>query len=62
MVKIAISQKEHGKRIESIKDELAKRRLDALYLTNGTSFPYLTGYSYIQTERPAAQQLHAKLV
>jgi len=54
MAKISISQKEYVKRIENVKDELAKRRLDALYLTNGTSFLYLTGYSYIQTERPAA--------
>jgi len=54
MAKISISQKEYVKRIENVKDELAKRRLDALYLTNGTSFLYLTGYAYIQTERPAA--------
>lgn len=31
-----------------------KRKLDALYLTNGTNFFYLTGFSYISTERPAA--------
>jgi len=54
MAKISISEKEYVKRIENVKDELAKRKLDALYLTNGISFLYLTGYSYIQTERPAA--------
>ncbi len=54
MVKISISEKEYEKRIEKVKGELTKRELDALYLTSGTSFLYLTGYSYIQTERPAA--------
>ncbi|MFQ5759024.1 MAG: M24 family metallopeptidase [Candidatus Bathyarchaeia archaeon] len=54
MAEISISEKEYVKRIENVKDELAKRMLDALYLTSGTSFLYLTGYSYIQTERPAA--------
>jgi Xaa-Pro dipeptidase len=54
MTKISISKQEYVKRIENVKGELAKRKLDALYLTNGTSFLYLTGYSYIQTERPAA--------
>jgi len=54
MAKISISEKEYVKRIKNVKDELVKRKLDALYLTNGTSFLYLTGYSYIQTERPAA--------
>jgi Xaa-Pro aminopeptidase len=33
---------------------LAKRKLDALYLTNGASMFYSTGYSFISTERPAA--------
>ncbi len=54
MAKIAISKKEYERRIENVKDELTKRKLDALYLTSGTSFLYLTGYSYIATERPAA--------
>ncbi len=54
MAKIAISKKEYEKRLRNVRDELAKRKLDALYLTNGTSFLYLTGYSYIPTERPAA--------
>jgi len=52
--KIYISQKEYERRIELVRKELIKRKLDALYLTSGTSFFYLTGYSYIPTERPAA--------
>ena len=31
-----------------------RRKIDALYLTNGTNMFYLTGYSFISTERPAA--------
>jgi len=54
MVKIAISEEEYKRRINNVLEELARRKLDALYLTSGTSFLYLTGYSYIQTERPAA--------
>jgi len=54
MVRLSISEKEHKKRIERVKKVLVKRKLDALYLTSGVSFFYLTGYSYIATERPAA--------
>jgi Xaa-Pro aminopeptidase len=54
MARITISEKEYVERIENVKGELVKRKLDALYLTSGTSFLYLTGYSYIPTERPAA--------
>lgn len=54
MVKLAISESEHKRRIEHIRKILVKRKLDALYLTSGVSFFYLTGYSYIATERPAA--------
>jgi Xaa-Pro aminopeptidase len=54
MVKISISQKEYEKRIEKVRKILVNKKLDALYLTSGTSFFYLTGYSYITTERPAA--------
>ena len=54
MVKIAISEIEYKSRIKNVKEELMKRRLDALYLTSGTSILYLTGYSHIPTERPAA--------
>ncbi|MDH5451207.1 MAG: Xaa-Pro peptidase family protein [Candidatus Bathyarchaeota archaeon] len=54
MVQLAISQSEYEQRIENLTKILVKKKLDALYLTNGTSFFYLTGYSYITTERPAA--------
>jgi len=54
MVRVTISEKEHKRRIERVKKVLVKRKLDALYLTSGVSFFYLTGYSYIATERPAA--------
>lgn len=54
MVKLSISQGEYEKRIEKIRNILVRKKLDALYLTSGTSFFYLTGYSYITTERPAA--------
>ena len=54
MVRLTISENEHKRRIERVKETLDKRKLDALYLTSGVSFFYLTGYSYIATERPAA--------
>jgi len=54
MVRLTISESEHKRRIERVRERLAKRKLDALYLTSGVSFFYLTGYSYIATERPAA--------
>lgn len=50
----AISEAEYRQRVERVRKVLAKRKLDALYLTNGTSMFYLTGYSFISTERPAA--------
>jgi len=49
-----ISEKEYRRRIEYVKKVLRKRKLDALYLTNSTSIFYLTGYSFIATERPIA--------
>jgi len=54
MVKLSISEAEHKRRIERVRKFLVKRKLDALYLTDGTSIFYLTGYSFIATERPAA--------
>jgi Xaa-Pro aminopeptidase len=54
MVKLAISESEHKRRLEGVRRALVDRKLDALYLTSGVSFFYLTGYSYIATERPAA--------
>lgn len=54
MPKITLSQSEYEGRIRRIREELAKRQLDALYLTGGTSILYTTGFSHISTERPAA--------
>jgi len=54
MVKFSLSETEYKCRVERIRKSLAKRKLDALYLTNTTSIFYLTGYSFIATERPAA--------
>jgi Xaa-Pro dipeptidase len=54
MSRFSVTQAEHKRRIERVKKVLSKRKLDALYLTNGTSMFYLTGYSFISTERPAA--------
>jgi Xaa-Pro aminopeptidase len=54
MARLTISESEHKKRIEQVRKALTQRKLDALYLTSGVSFFYLTGYSYITTERPAA--------
>lgn len=53
-MKFSVSEAEHRLRIERARKTLARRKLDALYLTNGTSMFYLTGYSFISTERPAA--------
>ncbi len=53
-MKLIISESEYRKRIEAVRKVLQKRRLDALYLTNATSIFYLTGYSFISTERPVA--------
>lgn len=54
MPKIGISRAEYERRIEVVRNELVEKELDALYLTNGVSIFYLTGYYYIVTERPAA--------
>jgi Xaa-Pro dipeptidase len=53
-MKWTISENEHKTRIQNVRRTLTERHLDALYLTSGVSFFYLTGYSYIATERPAA--------
>lgn len=51
---LSISESEYKKRIETARKVLRRRKLDALYVTNATSIFYLTGYSFISTERPAA--------
>ena len=50
----SISDTEYAHRIDQVRRTLTRRKLDALYLANGTSIFYLTGYSFISTERPAA--------
>jgi Xaa-Pro aminopeptidase len=54
VVEFVIGDKEYQNRIERVRKVLSRRRMDALYLTSGTSMFYLTGYSFISTERPAA--------
>lgn len=54
MTNFLISEDEYKSRIERVRKVLARRKLDALYLTNTTSMFYLTGYSFIATERPLA--------
>jgi Xaa-Pro dipeptidase len=54
VVKFSISEAEYERRVERVRKYSMKRKLAALYLTNGTSVFYLTGYSFIATERPAA--------
>lgn len=54
MAGFSISEAEHKRRVERVRKYMIRRKLDALYLTNSTSMFYLTGYSFIATERPAA--------
>lgn len=54
MARFSISEAEYSRRIEHVRKVLLSKKLDALYLTNGVSMFYLTGYSFISTERPAA--------
>jgi Xaa-Pro aminopeptidase len=53
-MELFISESEYKSRIKHVRKVLHRRNLDALYLTNATSIFYLTGYSFISTERPAA--------
>lgn len=53
-MKFSISEAEHKRRVERVRKYLMRRKLDALYLTNSASIFYLTGYSFIATERPVA--------
>lgn len=53
-MEFSISESEYKKRIEKVRKVLRERNINALYLTNATSIFYLTGYSFISTERPAA--------
>lgn len=54
MPKLTISDNEYKTRVKNVKRELVERDIDALYLTSSVSIFYLTGFSHIPTERPAA--------
>jgi Xaa-Pro dipeptidase len=54
MVRYKISETEHKRRIKSVQESLSLRNMDALYVASHVSIFYLTGFSYIATERPAA--------
>src|ERR1700751_2159221 len=49
-----ISDGEHKGRIEKVRSQMRRRRIDALYLVNPTRILYTTGFSHIPTERPVA--------
>ena len=51
---LSISLSEHKSRIEQIRRQLKRGRVDALYLTNPTRILYSTGFAHISTERPLA--------
>lgn len=51
---LIISQGEHKERIEKVRSQMRRRRIDALYLVNPTRILYTTGFSHISTERPVA--------
>jgi len=53
LVKLRISWGEYRRRIERARDEMAKRELDALLLTNGRHIFYLSRFAHMTTERPA---------
>jgi len=49
MVKHCIGQREYDRRLEIIRQSMAQRRLDALYLTGSPRVFYATGYHYWAT-------------
>ena len=51
---LRISQAEHRDRIDRVRSQMRRRRVDALYLVNPTRILYTTGFSHISTERPVA--------
>jgi Xaa-Pro dipeptidase len=51
---LRISPSEHKDRIEKVRSQMRRRRIDALYLVNPTRILYTTGFSHIPTERPVA--------
>ncbi|HYY91434.1 MAG TPA: Xaa-Pro peptidase family protein [Candidatus Dormibacteraeota bacterium] len=49
---LTISLAEHKTRLEKIRNQMRKSRIDALYLVNSTRILYTSGFSHISTERP----------
>jgi len=47
MVKLFISKKEYEQRLESVKNKINERGLDALYLSNSNRIFYTTGFHYL---------------
>jgi len=52
MVLVRIPKQEHLDRIERIRKELQRRKLDALYLANPARISYVTGYPFLPGARP----------
>jgi Xaa-Pro aminopeptidase len=54
MVLVKISEKNHKRRIEKIRDVLNNKKLKGMIFFNTRSIFYLTGFHHIPTERPIA--------
>lgn len=54
MPRLSISVNEYKGRAKRLREEMAKRELDAFLITNGVSIFYLSGFYHMVTERPAA--------
>lgn len=61
MEMIKLPQIEFKKRIEKLGAVMQEKNLNGIYVSNITTFKYLTDYYYIQTERPAAMLLDKNL-
>lgn len=46
-------RQEYERRLEKLNELMEKSGVEAVYLSNGISFAYFTGFSYLATERPA---------
>ncbi len=51
---LTISLREYRNRIERVRSQLKRKKVDALYLASPTRILYTTGFSHISTERPLA--------
>ncbi|MCW4052877.1 MAG: Xaa-Pro peptidase family protein [Candidatus Bathyarchaeota archaeon] len=60
MVRYKVSETEHRRRLRNVQEILSLRKMDALYVAGHVSIFYLTGFSYIATERPAALLIPAE--